>query len=137
MQAKVFGIGLHKTGTSTLGECLQILGYKVCPEEAAYATLEDVVAKDYRACLELARDYDGFEDSPWNCRNFYKVLDEAFPGAKFILTTRDEDRWFQSFLRWADMHGSHLAPRCARHARHPADCSPTWWGPAILPQAYR
>ena len=28
MTGKVFGIGLNKTGTSTLGECLVALGYR-------------------------------------------------------------------------------------------------------------
>lgn len=110
MRSKVFGIGLHKTGTSTLGKCLEILGYHVCPEEIAYATLEDVAAQDHGTCLELAENYDGFQDSPWNCDGVYRVLHAAFPGAKFVLTTRDEDRWFRSYLRWVTLHGSSEAP---------------------------
>lgn len=107
---KVFGVGLHKTGTSTLGECLRVLGYDVCPEEAAYATLDDVAARDYGACLEVAQNYDGFQDSPWNCTDAYKVLDAAFPQAQFILTRREENRWFGSFLRWARQYNSGEAP---------------------------
>jgi len=97
---KVFGIGLHKTGTTTLAECFRILGYNVCPEEDAYASAHDVTVNDYRHCLLLARMYEAFADSPWNFMGVYRVLDAVFPDAKFILTTRGEDQWFRSVLRW-------------------------------------
>ena len=104
---KIFGIGLHKTGTTTLAECLHTLGYSVCPEELAYLTRHAVVAGSYRPTLRLVLSYDAFEDSPWNYKNFYRILDVVFPEAKFVLTARgNEGRWFESLLRWTALYNS-------------------------------
>lgn len=104
MNTKVFGIGFHKTGTSTLAECLKTLGYSVCPEEYGYLLCDAVSHGDYRIATVLARFYDAFEDSPWNYRGFYRVLDAVFD-AKFVLTVRDGGRWFDSLLRWCAVKG--------------------------------
>ena len=104
---KVFGIGLHKTGTTTLAECLRILGHNVCPEELAYLTRQEVVSGIYGTVLRMAKRYDAFEDSPWNYKNFYQTLDAVFPEAKFVLTVRSNDyRWFKSLLRWTALYDS-------------------------------
>lgn len=39
---------------------------------------------------------DVFEDGPWGCLDFYKVLFHKFPNSKFVLFTRDSDKWFDS-----------------------------------------
>lgn len=39
-----------------------------------------------------------FEDSPWWHPEFYKVLFHRFPHSKFILFTRDPDKWFASMV---------------------------------------
>jgi hypothetical protein len=105
-QSKVFGIGLHKTGTSTLRECFRILGYNVCPEELAYLTRFTAAARDYRDCIAMAKRYDAFEDSPWNYAGVYQVLDVVFPDARFVLTMRDRESWFRSLLRWVSLYNS-------------------------------
>ncbi len=106
MGHKIFGIGLHKTGTSTLARCLEILGYNVCPETLGYAVMHEVSEKKYRRCLKIAQEFEAFADSPWNYIDAYKVLDVVFPTAKFVLTTRDETVWFRSLLRWVSLHDS-------------------------------
>jgi hypothetical protein len=103
---KIFGIGFHKTGTSSLREALKILGYNVCPEELAYRFRKQVAAGVVLELLDLADSFDAFEDSPWNYSEVYKVLDEAYPEAKFILTVRNTDTWFDSILRWANFCNS-------------------------------
>ena len=47
--------------------------------------------------LRVAATVDAVQDTPWPL--FYKELDEAFPGSKFILTIRDTDEWWTSLLR--------------------------------------
>lgn len=47
-----------------------------------------------RHVIEQADYYDAVQDMPWP--EFYRLLDETFPGSKFILTLRDEDRWIRS-----------------------------------------
>ena len=103
---RVFGIGFHKTGTSSLAEALRILGYNVCPENFAYFTRVAASVGGYGDCLMLAKEYEAFADSPWNYRGFYKVLDVVFPDSKFILTTRLSSRWYPSILRWAAMNNT-------------------------------
>ncbi len=54
--------------------------------------------------MRLVGEYDSFEDWPWPL--IYKGIDEAFPEAKFILTTRQcPDVWFASLCRHAERHG--------------------------------
>jgi len=98
---KVFGIGLIKTGTSTLGVCLGRLRYNHC---TGYFKLTDkyvpyLLAGDYKPIFELARTKDSFEDLPWCSPGFYQLLDKEFLGSKFILTVRDSTRWLKSFKR--------------------------------------
>lgn len=97
---KLFGIGLHKTGTTTLAECFRILGYSVCPEIVAFATLHSTAARNYGPLFEVADRHDAFEDAPWNYPNAFQALHRRWDSAKFILTVRDSVRWFESFERW-------------------------------------
>jgi len=95
-KTKVFGVGLQKTGTSTLGKVLTIMGYKV-EEETDYDLVDSLMAGDKEKIKERAVDYDGFEDNPWPL--LYKDLDEWYPGSKFILTVRAESNWINSITK--------------------------------------
>lgn len=103
---KVFGIGLHKTGTTTLDECFRVLGYRVCPQKFSYAVRDLTATKEHLPCLCIADRFEAFADSPWNYSWMFRVLDNVFPKAKFVLTVRQEDAWFGSLLRWVDRHSS-------------------------------
>jgi len=89
---KVFGIGFHKTMTTSLARALYTLGYHV---EGTFSTGdfedEDELSK---YVVETATEYDALQDVPWPL--FYELLDQQFPGSKFILTVRDPDRWWSS-----------------------------------------
>ena len=89
---KVFGIGFHKTGTTTLGACLQQLGYNhvSLDKHAFFLYLNNHVD----ALLTLMEHYDSFEDWPWPF--LYEEAYSRFPGSRFILTTRvNESVWFE------------------------------------------
>jgi hypothetical protein len=106
---KVFGIGLNKTGTSTLGECFRILGYRVmgCSRELLERA---VLYRDPGPAFAVAERYDAFQDWPWPL--IYRELDRQFPGSKFILTVREnEDVWLQSLMQ----HSLRTSP--FRHCR--------------------
>lgn len=93
---KVIGVGFHKTGTTTLGECLSLLGYNhiSCSREAFIL----YKASELSALLRLMDFFDSFEDWPWPL--IYKEAFEKYPDAKFILTTRqDEAVWFNSLSK--------------------------------------
>jgi hypothetical protein len=91
---KIFGIGLNKTGTTTLAQCGRILGFSCA--SADRDLLEDVVLRrDFSRVRKKIEQYDLFEDWPWPL--IYKELDELFPGSKFILTVRKSaEKWLQS-----------------------------------------
>ena len=93
---KVIGVGFHKTGTTTLGDCLIHLGYNhiSCSREA-FALYK---ASEISALLTLMDCFDSFEDWPWPF--IYREAFEKYPEAKFILTTRpNEEVWFSSLTK--------------------------------------
>lgn len=96
LKAKVFGIGFHKTGTKSLGHALGLLGYRVAGPIGAQNP--GIAQQAVAIALAHATDYDAFNDNPWPL--LYKTLDATFPGSRFILTVRDEQRWLRSVLRY-------------------------------------
>lgn len=101
---KIFGIGWHKTGTTSLLRAMETLGFNCCPEKIAYLTRIGVADGRYHETLQLANDYDFFEDSPWHYRYFYRALLVVFPTAKFIYTYRNPESWYVSLCRWVFLH---------------------------------
>jgi hypothetical protein len=99
---KVFGIGFNKTGTTSLAAALARLGYRVAPQSPAVRLFDQVW--HHQHCDELLRfcqHYDAFQDIPFSMPGVYRLIDAAFPKAKFILTTRaNADIWFDSLYRF-------------------------------------
>ena len=92
---RVFCVGWHKTGTSTLGLALIKLGYSVMG--ARLDTIAALDAGDIAGVLDLAESFDALQDVPWAA--LYRELDERYPGSRFILTVREELSWQRSALR--------------------------------------
>jgi Sulfotransferase domain/N-terminal domain of galactosyltransferase len=94
LPTRVFGIGMHKTGTTSLHHAFETLGldsfhwgsnrkaYRIWNEmnTLGHSTM---VEKQYALC-----------DLP--IPMLFKELDKAYPGSKFILTTLAEDAWLKS-----------------------------------------
>jgi hypothetical protein len=103
---KIFCIGFHKTGISTLAKCLKELRFV---PHASWNNSKFLVPRwaegNYYPILEYAKNFKSFSDSPWNHTNLYEALDMKFPGSKFILTMRDPDKWFESTRKWATPQG--------------------------------
>jgi len=90
---KVFGLGLGKTGTSTLAKALEILGYKT--HDGDLSLVKPYINGELDIFYKLVDEYDAFEDEPW-CF-LYKELDEKYPDSKFILTIRNSpEQWIRS-----------------------------------------
>ncbi len=95
MAGKIFCIGFHKTGTSSLTNALRILGYRVTgPNGIRDPNIEQNV---YSMAYELVDQFDAFQDNPWPI--IYKELDKKYPDSKFILTLRDPESWIKSQVR--------------------------------------
>ncbi|RLD45736.1 MAG: hypothetical protein DRJ05_00225 [Bacteroidetes bacterium] len=93
---KIFGIGFHKTGTKTLKSSFEMLGYKVTGYRKDL--LEPIKRKKYKAISRVVKEHDAFQDNPWPL--LYKTLDKKFPGSKFILTIRDDEKWIKSVVNF-------------------------------------
>lgn len=99
---KIIGVGLNKTGTTTLGQCMKHWGSKHC----SWSTPAFELWRDGKTdeLIEFARPYGSFEDWPWPL--CYRELDAAFPGSKFIFTRRiSPDVWFESLCLHAERSG--------------------------------
>jgi hypothetical protein len=92
-RGKVFGVGWAKTGTTTLGDALTILGYR--HQSARLDLVQDLADGDLSRILSVARQHDSFEDWPWLL--LFRELDREFPASKFVLTTRDPAAWLASY----------------------------------------
>lgn len=90
MSGKIFGIGLSKTGTTSLNQALIEMGFK----SVHYPQRAELFSGDFR-CFD---DYDAATDIP--VAPYYPQLDERYPGSKFILTVRDVEDWLRSMDRW-------------------------------------
>ncbi len=77
-QAKIFGIGLSKTGTTSLATALALLGYRALHRVTDLTEIDELDA----VTDELA--------------TIYPSLDARYPRSKFILTTREQRSWLKS-----------------------------------------
>lgn len=92
MKTKVFCIGFHKTGTTSLGAALANLGYRVAG--AAGISDPNIEKNVLPMAYDLVEKYDAFQDNPWPI--IFKELDAKYPGNKFILTVRNSESWIKS-----------------------------------------
>jgi len=91
---RIFGIGLHKTATTSLHKALKILGYDSAHWESGdWAKAVWTEMKSFGRSWTMERSY-AISDLP--IALLYEELDRAYPGSKFILTVRDEDKWIES-----------------------------------------
>jgi len=95
-QIKVVGVGFHKTGISTLGKCLQIMGYNHISLD--YNSFLLYKSGNFEALKTIVENYDSFDAWPWPL--LYKEIDNWFPDTKFVLTRRlNSEVWFSSLSR--------------------------------------
>jgi hypothetical protein len=95
MQTKVFCIGFHKTGTTSLEMALKKLGYRV---KGSFGTKDpDIASKVHEMAYAMVDEFDAFEDNPWPI--LYRELDQRFPGSKYVHTRRPTENWIRSQVK--------------------------------------
>lgn len=94
-KTKVFCVGFQKTGTTSMGAALEVLGYRVTGGN--WARDPEVSRVALQRALEIVPQYDAFQDNPWPL--LYKEMDKAFPGSKFIMTIRPPEQWIKSAVK--------------------------------------
>lgn len=101
-RTKVFCVGRNKTGTTSLGAAFRQHGMEVGSQLHA----ERIAHTDYfdgrwDRLIRYCESAEVFQDIPFSWPNTFRVVDRAFPGAKFILTVRDDEhQWYSSLTRF-------------------------------------
>ncbi|MCA8991919.1 MAG: hypothetical protein KDA88_08065 [Planctomycetaceae bacterium] len=96
---KVVCLGFHKTGTTTFGRCMKILGLRhrsVHPNSFLHFLHGRI-----DVLLETMRHYDSFDG--WPLTLVYRDLYSRFSESLFVPTTRSTDAiWLESLTRHVD-----------------------------------
>jgi len=142
--SRIFGIGLNKTGTTTLSHCFKKLGLnslaKLKKLEKQECIREIINNENYEPSLLLAEKYRCFEDRPWNIWQMYQKLDERFEGSRFILTIREELKWWKSVEHWLTIVKPDMLKRYCDHlqiSKIPSGRSKRSWLTLFAKGAYR
>ena len=97
---RVFGVGLIKTGTSSLRTALETLGFTALhggPLEVM-ATVQRAIDEGEPMLKYLDPEYDAFADV-FGVTHYFYLADAQYPGSKFILTVRNLEDWLDSRRR--------------------------------------
>lgn len=95
--ARIFGVGLSKTGTVSLHQALKLLGYDSWHWSSAHAAKSIWQEMKSEGRSQSLERYEALTDLPIPI--LYRELDVAYPGSKFILTLRNEEKWLESIRR--------------------------------------
>jgi len=102
MALEVVGTGFGRTGTDSMREALNILGFGPCHHmhevngSEAQKRLWRALAKGAEPDWDrLFEGYASCVDWPSSC--YWRELVEAYPEAKVILTNRSPESWWESF----------------------------------------
>ncbi|WP_179022230.1 sulfotransferase [Winogradskyella forsetii] len=98
----IFCISFQRTGTTSVGQFFKDHNFRVATSyiSSTHGWTAKWFKGDYERIFNSLefRSHQVFEDDPWWCLDFYKVLYHRFPNAKFILLERDADKWFNSMV---------------------------------------
>lgn len=96
---RIFGVGLNKTGTTSLHEAVKILGFRSLHHGARIdRNIERAVAAG-KPLLRYSRPRVRRAHAFFDLRSIidhFDVADRCYPGSRFILSTRDRDAWIDS-----------------------------------------
>ncbi|MEM1429406.1 MAG: DUF3253 domain-containing protein [Pseudomonadota bacterium] len=93
---KIFGIGLSKTGTTSLYAALAQLGFR----SITYRHMRQIGVADWfegRFVTDYLDGIDAATDLP--VATYFRELDARYPGSKFVLTVREVEPWLVSIQR--------------------------------------
>lgn len=107
---KVFGIGLNKTGTTTLGDMLGQMGMRHCSWDPV--NFQTYRAGNFRSLFRRTSGFDSFTDWPWPLM-VEQLLDHFGERARFVLTRRPTPEiWVESLKG----HALNTPPGCSPRA---------------------
>ena len=114
----IIGIGMQKSGTSSLIKALKILGYKTkqfVPEIISnHWSFGSEAAKENQKfnlnelSLDVLNEFNALSDNPLCFKEVYEFIDQNYKNAKFIMTIRPKDEWVKSAMRHCDQAMYHI-----------------------------
>lgn len=105
---KIFGIGLNKTGTTSLKVAFETLGYRHLSRKPRL--FKHWKKREFNAIFEWIAEYESFEDWPWPL--MVPELLDHYPDALFILTRRSNAQmWVESLKRQSEKTNPDNNPR--------------------------
>jgi hypothetical protein len=127
----VFGVGLSKTGTTSLNDALAVLGYNAFHLPPICRAQNGQIVQDWPWWVYK---YNALTDM--TVALLFRELDQQFPNARFIYTPREMNGWLQSCAR-------HFTPelaaaRVAQGQSYLNDLCREFYGSEIFdPDSYR
>ena len=113
MSLKIIGAGFPRTGTSSLRNALEMLGYDPCyhMSEVARNPIQvnfwhDILDGKTINWETIFGQYQATTDAP--AAYFWRELATAYPEAKILLSVRDAEAWYDSLYR--TVYQVHLKP---------------------------
>ena len=107
-------IGQPKTGTKTIAKIFNLLNFKVNSNPLCLERNTDFILLDNNIsyytndsiskCHNNIEIFEAFHDYPYSFN--YEYINNNFPDSIFILTTRDNDEWFNSFFKYQYLENS-------------------------------
>ena len=139
LPTRIFGVGMHKTATTSLAKALNILGYDSAHwNSGAWAKAIYTEMTTTGRSKTLEKHY-ALTDLP--IAILYRELDKAYPGSKFILTIRDEEKWLKSVRNhWSYDHNPFrwewdVYPWASK--MHKIVYGQKWFDPTVMLERYR
>ncbi|HYL59113.1 MAG TPA: sulfotransferase [Candidatus Acidoferrales bacterium] len=101
MPLKVIGAGFGRTGTLSLKNALEKIGYGPCYHMMEVFSRPEHVAMWHRLAFEHSMDWDLlFRDFnatvDWPAARWWREMAVHFPTAKVLLSVRDPEAWYKS-----------------------------------------
>lgn len=115
-KGKIFCVSMQRSATTSVGDWLEAHGFTRAgsPTSVRLGWTRMWMQGAYDAIFSSKEfvESDVFEDDPWWCPDFFKVVADRFPDARFILLERDPATWFDSMCHhsggrnpgWTDIH---------------------------------
>lgn len=104
MALKVIGSGFGRTGTKSIKEALEVLGFGPCHH--MYEIVENLdQLPNWQALVDgqdrdLSSVYEGYSSQvDWPGAHFWRQSMDAFPDAKVLHSVRPAEKWWASFDR--------------------------------------
>ena len=111
---KYICIGQPKTGTKTIAKIFNLLNFKVNNNPLCFDDNEDFIMLDNNIsyytndsilkCHNNIETFEAFHDYPYSFN--YEYINNNFSDSKFILTIRDNDKWFNSLINYQHIPNS-------------------------------